>query len=572
MNREQIFEQLSTNPALDVLIVGGGINGAGTFHDLALQGLNVLLVDKNDFCSGTSAASSHMAHGGIRYLENGEFRLVREAVTERNRLLKNAPHYVSPLPTVIPIFRWFSGIFNAPLKFLGVLNKPAERGAAIVKAGLMMYDAYTGAERTVPRHKLRLRQASLKAYPQLNPDIICTATYYDALIRSPERLCVELILDSEKKSPLAHALNYVAVDSASGSTVRLRDETTDEVIDISPRVVVNAAGPWIDLANAALGKKTNFIGGTKGSHLVVAHDSLRQAVGEHEFFFENDDGRIVLLCPLMDRVLVGTSDIPIDNPEDAVCTEEEVDYFLEMIDKVFPGMHVDRSHIVFTFSGVRPLPATDANTTGQISRDHSIELLDPDSAIEFPIYNLIGGKWTTFRALGEQAADQVLRRLGQSRQCNTADIPIGGGHLYPASAAERENWIDHQVQKSKIARDKVERLFDRYGTHAQRVIDCILEANQPDQALTTKPDYSILEITSLVKHEKVVHIDDILRRRSDLAMLGSVSEPLVEEIAGQLAALLDWTDEVKEAEIQRGLSYLPYKYCLNHDRAEVSEA
>ena len=135
MNRQEIIQKYKETPKVSVLIVGAGVNGIGTFRDLAFQGVDVLLVDRGDFCSGASAASSHMVHGGIRYLENGEFRLVREAVQERNWLIQNAPHHVSPLPTVIPIFKWFSGLLNAPLKFLGLLSKPSERGAIVIKIG-----------------------------------------------------------------------------------------------------------------------------------------------------------------------------------------------------------------------------------------------------------------------------------------------------------------------------------------------------------------------------------------------------------------------------------------------------
>src|ERR1044071_7955782 len=148
MNRSEIFSHLKENSEVSVLIIWGGINGIGTFRDLALNGVHVLLVERGDFCSGASSASSHMAHGGIRYLENGEFRLVREAVQERNRLLQNAPHLVKPLPTTIPIFKRLSGLLNAPLKFFGKLNRPSERGSLIIKLGLMIYDAYTGRQRT----------------------------------------------------------------------------------------------------------------------------------------------------------------------------------------------------------------------------------------------------------------------------------------------------------------------------------------------------------------------------------------------------------------------------------------
>src|SRR5689334_8785928 len=219
MNRNEILHALKEDPNVSVLIVGAGINGIGTFRDLAVNGVDVLLVDRSDFCSGASSASSHMAHGGIRYLENGEFRLVREAVQERNRMIKNAPHIVKPLPTTIPIFRYFSGMLNAPLKFLGWMDKPSERGSLIIKLGLMMYDAYTGANRTVPRHQFLSRGASLGRWKQLNPEIVNTATYYDGLISNPERLALELVLDAEAENTNARALNYMSMISGEKDVI-----------------------------------------------------------------------------------------------------------------------------------------------------------------------------------------------------------------------------------------------------------------------------------------------------------------------------------------------------------------
>ena len=309
MNRNEALSALKNNPKVPVLIIGGGINGIGVFRDLALNGVNVLLVERGDFCSGASSASSHMAHGGIRYLENGEFRLVREAVQERNRLLLNASHLVKPLPTTIPIFKRYSGLLNAPLKFLRLLNKPSERGSLVIKLGLMMYDAYTDAQsgqRIVPKHRFLSRTESLEKWKQLNPNVVNTATYYDGAILSPERIAVELVLDAESENPKAQALNYVSMIGGSEDTIILRDELTDETYDVCPKLVINAAGPWIDSVTHKFGLSTRFIGGTKGSHIIVKHEELRKAIGEHEFFFENEDGRIVLIFPLYDRVLIGT--------------------------------------------------------------------------------------------------------------------------------------------------------------------------------------------------------------------------------------------------------------------------
>jgi glycerol-3-phosphate dehydrogenase len=312
MNQQEILDYYRQSPNVSVLIIGAGVNGIGTFRDLALQGVDVLLVDKGDFCSGASAASSHMIHGGIRYLENGEFRLVREAVQERNLLIENAPHYVKPLLTVIPIFNLFSGLLNAPLKFLGLLDKPAERGAIVIKIGLLLYDVYTGSQKTVPKHQFLSRSASLNQFPDINPDVLFTAHYYDGSMHSPERICIEMMLDGEAANPYAHAVNYIAVEGASGDAVILKDQLSSEKITIQPNIVINASGPWIDLSNARMGTPTHFIGGTKGSHLILDNQELRNAIGENEFFFENNDGRIVLIFPLRDKVLIGTSDLPIE--------------------------------------------------------------------------------------------------------------------------------------------------------------------------------------------------------------------------------------------------------------------
>src|SRR5512145_691154 len=206
MNRKEILSALKNRPGVSVLIIGGGINGIGTFRDLALNGVDVLLVEKGDFCSGASSASSHMVDGGLPYLEDGEFRLVSAAVRERNLLLQNAPHVVKPLPTTIPIFKRFSGLLNAPRKFLGMPDKPSERGSAALKLGLMMYDSYTGKAHTVPRHQFLSRKKSLAKWKYLSAKIINTVVYYDGALLQPERLGVELVMDAEAENPNAFAL------------------------------------------------------------------------------------------------------------------------------------------------------------------------------------------------------------------------------------------------------------------------------------------------------------------------------------------------------------------------------
>lgn len=558
MNRQETLSQIKSNPKISVLIVGAGINGIGVFRDLALNGVDALLVERGDFCSGASAASSHMAHGGIRYLENGEFRLVREAVAERNRMIQNAPHLVEPLPTTVPMFKHFSGLLNAPLKFLGLLDKPSERGSFVIKIGLMFYDAFTGKTRVVPRHAFRGRAESLKLWPRLNSDVHATATYYDGSILNPERLALEVMLDGEADG--GRALNYVSLVGGQGNAVTLRDELTGAVFDVQPKLVVNAAGPWIDAANSSLGLSTRFIGGTKGSHLVLDHPELRETIGNHEFFFENKDGRIVLIFPLYDRVIVGTSDIPIENPDDALCTDAEVDYFLEMIARVFPDIKVTRENIVFRFSGVRPLAHTgSAKTTGQITRDHHIQVTEGEwTGLGYPVYSLVGGKWTSFRAFAEQAADKALAFLGRTRQKSTRELPVGGGRNYPRTAEEQKRYLDGLAAWTGFPAERVRVLFERYGTRAEAAALSI--ARQPDQPLKSLPDFTRREVMFLCQQEQVVHLDDLLLRRTLLAMLGRLTRAAVEEMSDAAGEALGWDEGRKKAEAARALELLASRH------------
>jgi glycerol-3-phosphate dehydrogenase len=559
MNRNETLTQIKKNPEISVVIIGAGINGIGVFRDLALNGVDVLLVDRADFCSGASAASSHMAHGGIRYLENGEFRLVREAVQERNRMIQNAPHLVKPLPTTIPMFKIFSGLLNAPFKFLGWLEKPSERGAFIIKIGLIMYDAYTGKTGAVPKHQFYSRAESLKRWSRLNPEIINTAVYYDGLISNPERLALEIMLDAEADNPNARALNYVSLIGGGKNKILLRDELSDEVYEVRPKLLINAAGPWIDFTNQNLGLSTRYIGGTKGSHIVVNNPELRAALGGNEFFFENQDGRIVLLFPLYDRVLIGTSDIKMENPDEARCTDEEVDYFIGLVARVFPDIKVTREQIVFRFTGVRPLGSSGAKTTGQYSREHHVEVLSGDwSHLTFPVYSLVGGKWTSFRAFAEEVTDKALAFLGKMREKNTRDLPIGGGRGFTADPDEQKRHVDGFAAWTGLARARLQILYERYGSRTEALATFIKRAE--DAPLQSLPDYSRREIVFLAQHEKVIHLDDLLLRRTLLAMLGRLTKESVTELAEVLGGALDWSDDQKNAEAARALRLLEDKH------------
>jgi len=570
MNRERTLEEIRNHPEVPVLIVGGGINGAGLLRELALQGIDALLVEKSDFCAGASSASTRIIHGGLRYLENGEFRLVRESLKERNRLLKTAPHYVRPLGTIIPISSWVRGFFPAVGRFFGIDAAPADRGALLFKIGLTLYDLLAGVEHVLPSHQFKSRAASLALRPHLNPRIVCTAVYYDAWISHPERLCLELLLDAEQMHPGARAANYVRLQHAARDVVTLIDELSGELLEVRPAVVVNATGAWIDLTNEAMKRETHYIGGTKGSHIVLDHPELCETARGQMIYFSNVDGRICLLVPFFDKVIAGSTDIRVRDPETACCDDDEVDYILRSVSMVVPGIKVNRSHIVFRFCGVRPLPQVDETSPGRITRDHTCAFLAAGDKIDFPIYSLIGGKWTTFRAFAEQVTDFLLPALRRSRRRRSAELAIGGGKGYPQTVASRKAWLATLQAKTALPQERLEVLLERYGTRAEALAEFIAAGS--DRPLRYNPEYSRREIMFIAAHERVEHLDDLFLRRTLMAILGQLSLALLEELAATVAPILRWSSERTKAEVERAIQLLERVHGVTAEQLRRAQA
>ena len=561
---------LIAEPRAQVLVIGGGINGIATFRDLALQGVDVILVERGDYCSGASAASSHMIHGGVRYLENGEFRLVRESVQERNRLLRLAPHYVKPLPTTIPIFSTLSGIVSAPLRFLThKQGKPKERGALLIKLGLLGYDSFSRDGGSVPRHEFAGRKKSLAKLPQLRPDVKYTATYYDAAVENPERLALDLVEDARATGPQARSANYVEAIGVSGDEVLVRDTVSGREFSIAADAVVNTTGPWTDLTNQALGSPTTFMGGTKGSHIVLDNPALLDACAGGEVFFENDDGRIVLIYPLNGRVLVGTTDLEADITQPAVCTEEEVDYFFELVSHVFPRIPVDRSQIVYRYSGVRPLPKHDDTAPGFVSRDYRIETSRLGGGTTVPMLSLVGGKWTTFRALSEHLANETLELLGKTRRVSTERLAIGGGVGFPTTTRATDSWV--AAHASDLGADRARALLARYGTKADKVIAALSESAD-DRELVSVAGFTAAEITYLVENEFVVHLTDLVLRRTILAFVGRLDQAAFDELSLVAAHALGWSPEQLAEERAVAVKDLALFHGLELDAASAGVA
>ncbi|NUP74573.1 MAG: FAD-dependent oxidoreductase, partial [Sinomonas sp.] len=340
-----------------------------------------------------------------------------------------------------------------------------------------------------------------------------------------------------------------------------RDELTGEDFALEADVVVNATGAWTDRTNAALGAGTGLMGGTKGSHVVLDAPELLAACGGREIFFEHTDGRIVLIYPLGDRVLVGTTDIDAGEDLDPVCTDAEVDYFFELIRHVFPTVAVRREQIVYTFSGVRPLPRHGGTAPGFVSRDYRIERAGGTGGEPVRL-SLVGGKWTTFRAVSEDLADRVLAELGSRRRASTAELPIGGGAGFPADGPSREAWLKARLGAGVDAA-RAEVLLERYGARAEQVI-AFLRAGE-DRLLRSTRELSDRELAYMARHEQVGHVVDVLIRRTSLAFRGLVTRELVGEVATVLAPHLGWDPSRVEAEAEHALRTLSQSHRVEAD-------
>ncbi|HVI70817.1 MAG TPA: glycerol-3-phosphate dehydrogenase [Pyrinomonadaceae bacterium] len=388
------------SPEFDVIIIGAGINGAGIARDAAMRGLRVLLLDKGDIASGTSSASTRLIHGGLRYLEHLEFGLVRESLRERETLLRIAPHLVKPLPITIPIY------------------KHSKRGPLTVRAGMIAYDLLSSGK-SLPRHRMLSHAETLEQSPGLNPEgLLGSAVYFDAQVEFAERLVVDNALDARDRG--AEVVTYAPVTriiADNGAVTAVEFVSDGETHVARASVVINAAGPWVDeLLERVPFQSPRLIGGTKGSHIVVP---AFPGASENAIYLEaQSDRRPFFIIPWNGNYLIGTTDVRFEDDPDQVCSESwEIDYLLAETNRAFPGARLTRDQILFTYSGVRPLPWTRNEDEQSITRRHFIR--------EHPrlknLFSIIGGKLTTYRSLAEECVDLVFRKLGrQSPACLTA--------------------------------------------------------------------------------------------------------------------------------------------------------
>jgi glycerol-3-phosphate dehydrogenase len=402
--------------AFDLLVVGGGITGAGVARDAALRGFRVLLVEKNDFASGTSSRSSRLIHGGLRYLEHGHLKLVFEASQERRRLLQLAPHLVHPLRFVWPVYA------GARLPYWKVL------------AGVTLYDVLA-AFRNVHRHARLSPAAVADAEPRLARDgLLGGVAYYDAATDDAHLTLIN-VLDAERAG--AVVLNHVAVDAFTLEAGRvagahLVDGLTGQAVAVRARATVNATGPWSDDVRKLEGATARpRVRGSKGTHLLVPHERVGNAAALT--LLSPTDGRVMFALPAGAFTVFGTTDTFTAARPDAVrASEDDVAYLLRAANTFFPAARLERADVVSAWAGIRPLVATTADSPNAASREHAIQVTPAG------VVTITGGKLTTYRIMAAQVVDVVARRIGGGLPCTTAHLPLSDDGPDRAAACARD--------------------------------------------------------------------------------------------------------------------------------------
>jgi glycerol-3-phosphate dehydrogenase len=301
---------------------------------------------------------------------------------------------------------------------------------------------------------------------------------------------------------------------------------------------------------------------------VVDHPKLYAELAGRELFFENSDGRIVLIYPVKGRVLIGTTDIFADPREPARCTEAEVDYFFDLVGHIMPGIELDRSQIVFRFSGIRPLPKQDVSQPGFVSRDYRIDRDVLPGSHGTPFFSVVGGKWTTFRALGEHVSNLALEIIGRPRVVSTKGLEIGGGKRLPQSATAVDAWVS--TFSAVLGQERARVLLARYGTRAEALIGWL--ETHGDNSLANLSGYSAEEFAFLIAAEGATRLDDLFLRRTSLAFVGHLSAELVDEVAWVMAAELGWDAERTATEIARTWQILAESHGVEpHNKFETTQ-
>ena len=517
---------------VDAVIVGGGMAGAGVARDLALRGLACVLVEKGDFASGTTSRSSKLIHGGLRYLELLDFALVRESLRERETLARLAPQVVRPLPFLVPVYR------------------AGTRSLVKVRLGLRLYDLLTPGKRT-ERSRTLSRDETLALEPTLRPEDLVGAGYYvDDLLLSPERLCLENVLAARRAG--ARTLNYAQAEAferrpGGGWTVRVRDLVGGDVVGVAGRVVINAAGPWVDrvreLARIA-DQGARLLRPTKGAHLVLPR------LSDRAIYLATKDDRMVFVIPWRDFSLVGTTDSDFaESPDRVWATADDVRYLLAETRRVLADSRIAEANIAYTYAGVRPLTAAgdaEGKRASAVSRQHRVVAEGP--ADDF--LSITGTKLTCFRSLAQVVGDRVARRLGKGRPSRTATFALDGSDE-EAGALEVRAQLDvtEAVRATGLEPGQVEMLVATYGRPARAVLDLARRLPGGTERLCKSAPEIAAQLSWALEAELAVSLQDVLLRRTGIGTGPCLGLDCAASTAQRMGALCGWSPRRIEAEV-----------------------
>ncbi|WP_188195094.1 glycerol-3-phosphate dehydrogenase/oxidase [Nonomuraea sp. SYSU D8015] len=501
----------------DLLVIGGGVNGLGIAWDAADRGLSVLVIDKGDWGGGTSSWSSRMIHGGLKYLDKLDMGLVRESLRDREWLLRGAPHLVAPLPFALPFYRG-----NRHHRFA-------------LRAGMVLYDVLS-FDKSLPLHRTYGRRKTAALLPGLSPDgLQGAAVYHDAQVEYAERLCVEIMLAARAAgaATLNHAESTrLRVEQGRVVGASVRDVLTGAVHEVTARFTVNVAGPWADsvLAGSAAGTE-RLIGGTKGTHLVV--DPFPGAPYCAMYYEAVSDGRPLMVIPWLGRYLIGSTDERFTgDPGTAAADQGEIDYILAETNRLFPAAGLTEDSILYTYTGVRPLPFVPEGDPGDITRRHILH--DHRPRLD-GLLSVVGGKLTTFRTLAEHAVDEVGRRLGRKARSRTRGLGLPGRP--PEGPAEHARAFE---RSSGLPAAESRRLTRVYGARAGRVAD-LIAASEP-LSLTVATGVRAGEVAFAIREEEAVTLADVLARRTMIGLEPDLGQGAMDAVAAACAAELGWDD------------------------------
>jgi glycerol-3-phosphate dehydrogenase len=526
----------------DVLVIGGGITGAFIAWDSALRGLKVALIDKGDFGAATSAATSKLIHGGLRYLKTLEVGLVRESLQERRIMEIIAPHLVYPLPFVFPGYGW------------GMRGMPAAV-SAMVFYDTLSYDRkwINDDDKKIPGHEKFSADQILAMEPILDPaELKGGVIYYDCQMYSPERLTLEPILSAEEYG--ADVANYVKAEDLIMDGNRVAGAHVVELLtgseyDIKASITVNAAGPWADLILGKIrGRKHHGLIRSKGIHIIT-----KPLHKDHALVLQTKTGRHFFIIPWRGFSLIGTTDdVYKGHPDDFKVTEADMGDFLGEVNATVPAARLTRQDIVYQYGGLRPIVEKETSVEVEVydaSRKYELYDHELDEGIQ-GFVTAIGGKYTTSRNMAKQLVDMIFTKLHREAvPCQTHTTPLYGGEMGRFSSF---------VERAKILKagdlddNVIENLCRNYGSRYQNVIQLAEKKKHVSAICESFPDIWA-EVVYAIRAEMAVSLSDVLFRRTGLCTLGNPGTSIIEEVADVMAKELKWKKARKNQEIDKAL-------------------